>query len=160
MERKLDVYKRYRDDFGVDFTQTERDKILNNYDQTGVEVLVGKKMFRQKQDIAAVRIQSWCRQWFNIIQQIRYQAAVKIQRKWRMLRNTVLFDPKTIEKVGNRAAIMIQKYIRGKLVRNSVMMELSNRLIEENLSYFDELKRKIQVDAYEKIADAWKAKLF
>jgi hypothetical protein len=48
MERKLDVYKRYRDDFGVDFTQTERDKILNNYDRTGVEVLVGKKMFRQK----------------------------------------------------------------------------------------------------------------
>lgn len=46
MERKLDVYKRYRDDFGVDFTQTERDKILNNYDRTGVEVLVGKKMFR------------------------------------------------------------------------------------------------------------------
>jgi len=77
-----------------------------------------------------------------------------------MLRNIVIFDPKTIEKVGNRAAIMIQKYIRGKLVRNSVMMELSNRLIEENLSYFDELKRKIQVDAYEKIADAWKAKLF
>jgi len=27
------------------------------------------------------------------------------------------------------------------------------------LSYFDELKRKIQVEAYEKIADAWKAKL-
>jgi hypothetical protein len=46
MERKLDVYKRYRDDFGVDFTQTEREKILNNYDRTGVEVLVGKKMFR------------------------------------------------------------------------------------------------------------------
>jgi hypothetical protein len=39
------------------------------------------------------------------------------------------------------------------------MLQLSNRLIEENLSYFDELKRKIQVDAYEKIADAWKAKL-
>lgn len=25
MERKLEVYKRYRDDFGVDFTKTERD---------------------------------------------------------------------------------------------------------------------------------------
>lgn len=35
-------------------------------------------------------------------------------------------------------------------------MELSNFKIQENLSYFDDLKRKIQLDAYEKIATVWK----
>jgi len=73
MERKLEIYKRYREDHGVEFSQTERDKVLNSHDRTGVEVLIGKKMFRQKQEIAAIRIQScwrmykW-RSWFNLIQ--------------------------------------------------------------------------------------------
>lgn len=87
MERKLEVYKRYRDDFGVDFSKTERDLILNNFNTTGVEVMVGKKMFRQKQELAAIRIQSWwrmckCRLWYRLIKEIRISAAQKLQRQW------------------------------------------------------------------------------
>lgn len=100
-----------------------------------------------------------CRQWFIIIQQIRHQAAIKIQRKWRYTRSSVLTDPHLFQKVGDNAACMVQKYIRGKLIRDAVILELSNRKIEANLSYFDELKRKIQLDAYEKIATFWKQKL-
>lgn len=84
-----------------------------------------------------------CRQWFIIIQQIRHQAAVKIQRKWRLTRSNVLTDPHLFMKVGDHAATIVQKYIRGKLVRDAVLIALSNRKIEENLSYFDDLKRKI-----------------
>ena len=35
-------------DFGVEFTKTDREKVFKIYDQTGVELLVGKKMFLQK----------------------------------------------------------------------------------------------------------------
>jgi hypothetical protein len=45
MEKKMLIYRHYRDEFGVDFTQTERNKIITTYDSAGVEVLVGKKMF-------------------------------------------------------------------------------------------------------------------
>ena len=45
MEKKLDVYTQYRNDYGVEFSKTERDKVLRKFDTTGVEIMVGRKMF-------------------------------------------------------------------------------------------------------------------
>jgi cytidylate kinase len=44
MQRKLDLYRRYQNDYGVDFTDSEQDKIMTNYNETGVEVIVRKKI--------------------------------------------------------------------------------------------------------------------
>ena len=44
-ERKLNIYLRYKDDMGVTLTKKEHDKVMNHYDSTGVEILLGRKMF-------------------------------------------------------------------------------------------------------------------
>lgn len=44
-ERKIHIYRRYKDDMGVTLTKKERDKVMNHYDSTGVEILMGRKMF-------------------------------------------------------------------------------------------------------------------
>ena len=72
MEKKLDIYRRYKDELGISLTKKERQKVLNKFDSTGVEVLLGRKLFSQRQILAAIRIQTWWRQvkvraWFNLI---------------------------------------------------------------------------------------------
>ena len=49
MERKLDIYRRYKDEMGVSLTKNERTKVLKQYDSTGVEILMGRKMFTMRQ---------------------------------------------------------------------------------------------------------------
>ena len=56
MERKLDIYRRYKDQMGVSLTKNERTKVLKQYDSTGVEILMGRKMFTMRQVQAAIRI--------------------------------------------------------------------------------------------------------
>ena len=45
MEKKLDIYKRYKNDLGITLTKGERKKVLSKFDETGVEVLMGRKLF-------------------------------------------------------------------------------------------------------------------
>ena len=56
MEKKLDIYRKYKDELGVSLNKREREKVLNHYDSTGVEILIGRKMFSIRQVEAAVRI--------------------------------------------------------------------------------------------------------
>ena len=56
MEKKLDIYRKYKDEMGVSLTRKERENVLKHYDSTGVEILMGRKMFSMRQTEAAVRI--------------------------------------------------------------------------------------------------------
>ena len=88
MEKKLDIYRHYKDEMGVTLNKREREKVLKNYDSTAVEILMGRKMFTKRQVEASIRIQCWWRKtklraWFSIIKRIRHTAAQKIQRAWK-----------------------------------------------------------------------------
>lgn len=48
MEKKLDIYRRYKDELGISLTKNERKKILNKFNETGVEVILGRKLFSHK----------------------------------------------------------------------------------------------------------------
>ena len=56
MEKKLDIYRRYKDDLGISLSKNERKKVLSKFDETGVEVLLGRKLFNHRQLVAAIRI--------------------------------------------------------------------------------------------------------
>ena len=45
MEKKLDIYRHYKDEMGVSLTKRERENVLKHYDSNGVEMLMGRKMF-------------------------------------------------------------------------------------------------------------------
>ena len=50
--------------------------MLNKFDETGVEILLGRKLFGQRQIVAAIRIQTaWrmakVRKWYNLINALR-----------------------------------------------------------------------------------------
>ena len=45
MEKKLHIYRVYKDELGVNLTKAERMNVLNKFDSTGVELLMGRKMF-------------------------------------------------------------------------------------------------------------------
>ena len=45
MERKLNIYRIYKDELGVQLTKRERDDVLNRFDSNSVELLMGRKMF-------------------------------------------------------------------------------------------------------------------
>ena len=88
MEKKLDIYRHYKNEMGISLNKREREAVLKNYDSTAVEILMGKKMFTRRQVEAAVRIQAWWRKakmraWFSIITRIRNQAASRIQQAWK-----------------------------------------------------------------------------
>ena len=83
MEKKLTIYRQYKDTLGVSLSKQERDKVMKHYDSNGVELLMGRKLFTQRQIDAAVRIQSWWRKaklraWFSLISNIRHSACIKI----------------------------------------------------------------------------------
>jgi hypothetical protein len=42
----LEVYRRYKEEYGVEFTKQEQKTLLRDFSTVGVEVVVGKKMFR------------------------------------------------------------------------------------------------------------------
>ena len=56
MEKKLDIYRHYKNEMGISLNKKERDQVLKNYDSTAVEILMGKKMFTKRQVEAAIRI--------------------------------------------------------------------------------------------------------
>lgn len=45
MERKLHIYRIYKDELGVQLTKRERSNVLNRFDSNNVELLMGRKMF-------------------------------------------------------------------------------------------------------------------
>jgi|Transcript_32203 alkaline phosphatase len=49
MERKLHIYRIYKDELGVSLSKSERENVLNRFDSTGVELLMGRKMFTIRQ---------------------------------------------------------------------------------------------------------------
>ncbi len=88
MEKKLKIYRKYKDEMGVTLSKTERENVLNHYNPNAVELLMSRKMFTIRQVEAAVRIQSWfkkakLRAWYSLISKIRKFAAIKIQKSWR-----------------------------------------------------------------------------
>lgn len=44
MERKLDIYRKYKDEQGVSLNKKEREDLLQNYDYQNVELLMERKM--------------------------------------------------------------------------------------------------------------------
>ena len=83
MEKKLDIYRHYKDEMGISLTKKERENVLKHYDSNGVELLMGRKMFTTRQIEAAIRIQSWWRKqklraWYNLIVQIRTVSAIRL----------------------------------------------------------------------------------
>jgi len=101
MEKKLNIYRKYKGDLGVSLTKKERNKVLNHYNSTGVEFLMGRKMFTIRQMEAAVRIQSWWRRrkfrtWFNLILSMRSLAAMRIQKTWRTFQHLKVW-PKMVK---------------------------------------------------------------
>lgn len=110
--------------------------------------MVGKKMFRQKQELAAIRIQTWWRRtkakiWYKIIKELRITAALKVQRAWKTWKHAQALSPQVVKKVRYTAAVKIQKYMRGKYARDCAIQKLSEKRIESNLAYFEQLKRKV-----------------
>ena len=49
MEKKLKIYRKYKDEMGVTLTKTERENVLNHYNPNAVELLMGRKMFTMRQ---------------------------------------------------------------------------------------------------------------
>lgn len=83
MEKKLGIYRKYKDEMGVSLNKKERENVLTHYNSNGVELLMGRKMFTMRQTEAAIRIQCWWRKikmraWFNLITRLRAFAAIKI----------------------------------------------------------------------------------
>ena len=111
MEKKLDIYRRYKDEMGISLNKKERDQVLKNYDSTAVEILMGKKMFTKRQVEAAVRVQSWWRKtkmrsWFSIIRRIRNAAALHIQRAWKNYMMIRVW-PEMLKEMQDNAAMLL-----------------------------------------------------
>ena len=45
MEKKLTIYRQYKDNLGVTLSKNEREKVMKHYDSNGVELLMGRKLF-------------------------------------------------------------------------------------------------------------------
>jgi len=83
MEKKLSVYRVYKEEMGITLSKKERENVLKHYDSASVELLMGRKMFTMRQTEAAVRIQAWWRmvkifKWMKLIKTVRRLAALKI----------------------------------------------------------------------------------
>ena len=48
MEKKLSIYRKYKDEMGVSLTKKERENVMKHYDSNGVELLMGRKMFTMR----------------------------------------------------------------------------------------------------------------
>ena len=156
MEKKLDIYRHYKDQLGITLTKKERKKVLDKYNETGVEVLMGRKLFNQKQVTAAMRIQTWWRMhklfsWFNLIRKIRAEAACKVQKAWKNFR-LLRIVPKMMSNERQGAAVTIQKHLRGYLVLKEYSTQLSDIKMNSLVNYFDKMKIEMHTDMQIKIA--------
>lgn len=109
MNRKLNVYRKYKNEMGVTLNKKEREDVLGRYASVDVEILMGHKMYDLRQEQAAIKIQNWLRKskqrnWFNIIASIRSTAASKIQRFWKRYLDLYIM-PGKITNRKNRAAL-------------------------------------------------------
>ena len=48
MEKKLDIYRTYKNEMGVTLKKKERENVLKHYDSTAVEIFMGRKMFTMR----------------------------------------------------------------------------------------------------------------
>ena len=83
MERKLDIYRKYKDEMGVSLNKKERQDLLLNKNFENVGLFMTRKMVSKQQEDAAILLQRWFkkskhRAWFSLIAQIRKTAASKI----------------------------------------------------------------------------------
>ena len=132
-------------------SKNEREKVMKHYDSNGVELLMGRKLFTQRQVEAAVRIQSWWRKaklraWFSLISNIRQMAAIKIQRSWRNYIRVRLW-PDMIRQQRDGAALLLQARLRGYLVRKRYWHEISVFRMNNCFEYFNNIQVKLQTDA-------------
>lgn len=44
----MHIYRIYKDELGVNLSKRERTNVLNKFNSTGVELLMGRKMFSQR----------------------------------------------------------------------------------------------------------------
>ena len=44
----MSAHRKYKDEMGVSLTRKERENVLKHYDSTGVEILMGRKMFSMR----------------------------------------------------------------------------------------------------------------
>ena len=156
MEKKLKIYRKYKDDLGVTLSKTERDNVLNNFSCNGVELLMGRKMFTMRQTQAAVRIQSWwkkakLRAWFSLISNIRRVAVTKIQRTWRVYLRLRVW-PEMLKANKDQAATVLQKRMRGYSVRKQYWQDISMNRMKLCFEYFGEMQDNLQKDAAKFIA--------
>ena len=156
MEKKLKIYRKYKDDLGVTLSKTERDNVLNNFSCNGVELLMGRKMFTMRQTQAAVRIQSWwkkakLRAWFSLISNIRKVAVTKIQRMWRVYLRLRVW-PEMLKANKDQAATVLQKRMRGYSVRKQYWQDISMNRMKLCFEYFGEMQDNLQKDAAKFIA--------
>ena len=56
MEKKLGIYKKYHDNFGVSLNKGQREKLIKQYDEPSVELLLSRRMFDKRMVEAALRI--------------------------------------------------------------------------------------------------------
>lgn len=105
-------------------------------------------MFSIRQVEAAVRIQSWWRMtkhgmWYNLVRHIRHDAAIRIQRLFRShLHHKVM--PEMTKVLRNEAAITIQKYLKGCLVKSKYSHEIQLQKMNNCFDYFSDIQRKIE----------------
>lgn len=85
---KKSMIDEYRDHYGIYLSHEEEEKLFNQLDDVGLEMMMKKKLSEKKQYIAAVTLQSrfrgfMCRKWYARVHHIRTLVATKLQRLWR-----------------------------------------------------------------------------
>ena len=77
-----------------------------------------------------------------------------IQRNYRAYRRFRIL-PKLLRKRKEDATILVQKFIKGYAMRKKVMNAIVTKKIDANYVYFEELRSKLEVYAYNIISLHW-----
>ena len=83
MSRRLSLYKKYHQQYGIKLSKYEREKLLRADEHEQVELMMVRKLFNIREVAAATRIQIWWKKikafkLARIISQLRHLAAAKI----------------------------------------------------------------------------------
>lgn len=136
MERKISLYDKYQKEQGLYFSEKDKNKLFGpQYDKAQMEMLISLKMFQQREHIAAVMIQSrWrcyrVKQWYDLITALRITAVKKIQKNWGIYR-VISVGPKLVKARKFKAAIVVQKFIKGYLGNKKAIRQLMESKVEE-----------------------------
>ena len=137
--------------------------LIMNIDLLSLSAFVENKKVEAKMNRAASRIQRNWRRYvlYKFMFQTKIKktkAATKIQLAWRNYReNSHLMKIQNFEK--NKAAVMVQKFLRGFIDTKDKEETLKQIKLYKNLEYFDEIKKKLEQDSYLFIAYYWKKKV-